>query len=135
MGTRSEQVEAIAPRSLLTERARKRLAEMVNVEGVSIAAAAVEFGAGWHTASAAAAGYRSALLDRLDHAVIVVDHFHAIKLATTAIDDVRRQSEVRTRLGVHMTARRANIVPVEEDADRNPRVSKPRKISIQALSA
>jgi transposase len=48
--TWSEHVNAIGSRALLSERARRRLAEMVNVDGVSTAAAAVEFGVGWHTA-------------------------------------------------------------------------------------
>jgi transposase len=174
--TWSEHVEAIAARASLTERARRRLAAMVNIDGCSIAAAAVEFGVGWHTANAAvaeytdpavddprrlegvvgvgvdekrflnatsehrtvyttqivdldrhrlldvvegrsrnvladwlaergpqwcaritlatldpAAGYRAALLERLPNATTVVDHFHAIGLANTAIDDVRRR--------------------------------------------
>ena len=48
-----ETIDAIAPKASLTNRARVRLAEMVNVDGMSIAAAAVEFGIGWHTANAA----------------------------------------------------------------------------------
>ena len=171
--TWSEHIEAVAPRASVTERARTRLAEMVNVEGASIAAAAAEFGVGWHTANAAvaaytdpviddpdrlegvcaigvdekrflnatpehrtefttqivdldrhlllevlsgrsrdvlgdwldgitlatldpAAGYRRALLDHLPNATLVVDHFHAIKLANTAIDDVRRRVQQAT---------------------------------------
>lgn len=39
----------------MTERAGVRLAEMVNLDGLSIAAAAAEFGVGWHTATTAAA--------------------------------------------------------------------------------
>jgi len=38
-----------------------------------------------------AAGYRRALLDHLERATLVVDHFHAIKLDNTAIDDIRRR--------------------------------------------
>jgi transposase len=176
VSTWTERIDAIAPRAVLSERARQRLARMVNVEGFSIAAAAVEFGVGWHTANAAvgehtdphvddparlegvrgigvdekrflnatathrtvfttqivdldshrlleviggrsrdvlagwlaergerwceqitlatldpAAGYRSALIEHLPNATLVVDHFHAIKLANTAIDDVRRR--------------------------------------------
>ncbi len=172
MTTWSETCSEIAPRASLTARARARLAEMVNVGGDSIAAAAAAFGVGWHTAHQAviehshpavddpdrlegvtaigvdekrflnatpehrtvfttqivhldrhrlldviegrsrdvlddwlaarndawcdrivlatldpAAGYRRALLDHLDHATLVVDHFHASKLANTAIDD------------------------------------------------
>lgn len=55
--TWSEPVEAVPPRASLTERARARLAEMVNVDGFSIAAAAAEFGVGWHTANPAVADY------------------------------------------------------------------------------
>ena len=179
--TWSETCPEIAPRASLTGRARARLAEMVNVGGDSVAAAAAAFGVGWHTAHQAvidytdpavddagrlggvtaigvdekrflnatpghhtvfttqivdldrhrlldvikgrsrdvladwltergddwcdqivlatldpAAGYRRALLDHLDHATLVVDHFHAIKLANTAIDDVRRRVQQTT---------------------------------------
>ncbi len=183
MRTWSGQIGAIAARASLTERARARLAEMVNTEGVSIAAAAVEFGVGWHTANTAvadytdpavddphrldgvvgigvdekrflnanrehrtifttqivdldrhrlldvvegrsrdvldqwlterdtdwceqitlatldpAAGYRLALVEGLPNATLVVDHFHAVKLANTAIDDTRRRVQ-QTTLG------------------------------------
>jgi transposase len=179
--TWSEHVEAIAPRASLTERARRRAAERVNVEGFSIAATAVEFGVGWHTANAAvadytdphvedpdrlkgvrgigvdekrflnatathrtmfttqivdldrhrlldvvpgrsrdvladwltdrgahwcdqitlatldpAAGYRAALIQHLPNATLVVDHFHAVKLANAAIDDIRRRVQHET---------------------------------------
>jgi len=171
-----EHFDGIAQRASLTERARRRLAGMVNTEGMSIAAAALEFGVGWHTANVAvaeftdpviddpdrlenvtaigvdekrflnatpehrttfttqivdldrhrvldviegrsrdvlkawfddrgdewcarialatldpAAGYRAALIDHLPNATLVVDHFHGIKLANNAIDDVRRR--------------------------------------------
>ena len=174
--TWSEHVDAIAPRASLTERARERLASMVNIDGFSIAAAGVEFGVGWHTANNAvaeytdpavddpdrldgvrgigvdekrflnataehrtvfttqivdldrhrlldvvqgrsrdvladwldergpdwcaqitlatldpAAGYRAALVEHLPNATLVVDHFHAVKLANAAIDDIRRR--------------------------------------------
>jgi transposase len=38
-------------------------------------------------------GYATALTDRLIDATIVVDHFHAIRLANQAIDDVRRRTQ------------------------------------------
>lgn len=38
-----------------------------------------------------AAGYRAALIEHLANATLVVDHFHGIKLANKAIDDVRRR--------------------------------------------
>ena len=55
--TWSEQIDAIAPRAVLTERARQRIADMVNTEGSSVAAAAVEFGVGWHAAHDAVIDY------------------------------------------------------------------------------
>ena len=179
--TWSEHTDAIGSRASLTGRARVRIAAMVNVEGDSIAAAAAEFGVGWHTANTAvaehtdpavddparlegvraigvdekrflnataehptifttqivdldrrrlldvvegrsrkvlgdwladrgddwcegitlatldpAAGYRRALLDALPNATLVVDHFHAIGLANSAIDDVRRRVQQET---------------------------------------
>lgn len=54
VNTFSEMSEAIAARAVLTQRARKRLADMVNVDGDSIAAAAC-FGVGRHTANVALA--------------------------------------------------------------------------------
>jgi len=42
--TWSEQIDAIAPRAVLTERARQRIADMINIEWASVAAAAAEFG-------------------------------------------------------------------------------------------
>jgi len=176
-----ETSDQVAPRASLTERARRRIATMVNVDGDSIAAAAAELGVGWATANAAvaeytdphiedparlddvtaigvdekrflnaapdrrttfttqvfdldrgrlleviegrsadvlgdwltergeqwcnqitlatldpAAGYRAAMRQHLPNAVRVVDHFHAIKLANTAIDDVRRRVQQDT---------------------------------------
>jgi transposase len=179
--TWSERTPEIRPRAVLTERARIRLAEMVNVGGDSIAAAAATFGVGWHCANQAvadftdphiddddrlegveaigvdekrflnatptsrtvyttqivdldrhlvldvvegrsrdvldrwlrqrgtewcdrirlatldpAAGYRNALTEHLPRATLVVDHFHAIRLANQAIDDVRRRVQQET---------------------------------------
>ena len=181
VSTWSETTPQIAARASLTERARVRLAHVVNVEGFSIAAAAAEFGVGWHCANQAvtvhtdpvvddlarlehvraigvdekrflnatptartrfttqivdldthrvldvvegrsktvlgdwldqrgeqwcnriclatldpAAGYRAALLEHLPNATLVVDHWHAIKLACTAIDDIRRRVQQAT---------------------------------------
>jgi transposase len=181
VATWSEHVDAIACRASMTERARARLAEMVNDEGTSIAAAGGEFGVGWHTANTAvadytdpavddparldgvraigvdekrflnataehhttyttqivdldrhrlldvipgrsrdvlgawlagrgdewraaitlatldpAAGYRAALIEHLPHATLVVDHFHAVRLANRAIDDIRRRVQQAT---------------------------------------
>jgi len=59
-------IDAIAPRASLTERARERLAAMVNIDGFSIAAAALEFGVGWHAANAAVADYTDPAVDDPD---------------------------------------------------------------------
>ena len=66
MNTWSETTGAIAARAVLTERARRRLAEMVNVDGDSIAGAAGEFGVGWHTANQAVADYTDPHIDDSD---------------------------------------------------------------------
>jgi hypothetical protein len=55
--TWSEQLDLIAHRASLTERARERLAAMVNIDGFSMAAAAMEYGVDWHAANAAVADY------------------------------------------------------------------------------
>ncbi len=38
-------------------------------------------------------GYANGLLAHLGHATVVVDHFHAVRLANKAIDDVRRRTQ------------------------------------------
>jgi transposase len=43
-------------------------------------------------------GYASALVTPLGHATVVVDHFHAIRLANTAVDQARRRTQ-QTTLG------------------------------------
>ncbi|MGI8515706.1 MAG: transposase family protein [Acidimicrobiia bacterium] len=64
--TWSEVSREIAPRAVLTERARRRLAEMVNVDGDSIAGAAGFFGVGWHAANRAVADYTDPEIDDQD---------------------------------------------------------------------
>src|SRR5690606_11269904 len=61
--TWSERTPEIRPRAVLTERARIRLAEMVNVGGDSIAAAAATFGVGWHCANQAVADFTDPHID------------------------------------------------------------------------
>jgi transposase len=41
-------------------------------------------------------GYASALVVPLGHATVVVDHFHAIKLANTVVDQIRRRTQQAT---------------------------------------
>jgi transposase len=41
-------------------------------------------------------GYASALMAPLGHATVVVDHFHAIRLANTVVDQVRRRVQQAT---------------------------------------
>jgi transposase len=38
-------------------------------------------------------GYASALVAPLGHARVVVDHFHAVKLANTVVDQIRRRTQ------------------------------------------
>jgi transposase len=173
--------DQIAPRAVLTRRARAEICRRVGQAGDSVAAVAREFGIGWHTAMGAVIehgtpliddpdrlgapsalgldetsflraspthprqlvtglvdldrhllldvvagrsgpvvrdwldqraqdwvrgidvavidpfrGYATALADRLREATIVVDHFHAIRLANATIDDVRRRVQNET---------------------------------------
>jgi transposase len=41
-------------------------------------------------------GYASALVAPLGHATVVVDHFHAVRLANTVVDQVRRRTQQAT---------------------------------------
>ena len=41
-------------------------------------------------------GYHNALVSRLPRATVTIDHFHAIKLANAAVDDVRRRVQRET---------------------------------------
>ena len=41
-------------------------------------------------------GYASALVAPLGHAAVVVDHFHAVRLANTVVDQVRRRVQQAT---------------------------------------
>jgi len=180
-GTWSEMHDEIAPRALLTRRARIEMCRRVGQDGDSVAAVAAEFGVGWHTAMGTVIehgrplvddpdrlgapsalgldetsylragpthprvmitgfvdldrhklldvvqgrsgqvvrdwldqrpapwldgvevavvdpfrGYATGLADRLPDATVVVDHFHAIRLANAAIDDVRRRVQQST---------------------------------------
>ena len=174
--TWSEETDGIAPRAVLTERAREETCRRVGAEGQSVAQVARSFGVGWHTAMAAVrdhgrprvdhlsrlrrptaigldetsflaanpahptllvsgfvdldrhrlidvvpgrsaeavstwlaakpprwlAGIRTAVIDPysgyarglaegLPNARLVVDHFHAVRLANQALDEVRRR--------------------------------------------
>lgn len=60
-----------------------------------------ERGEGWLEAVGVVAldpfrGYASGLLSRLDHATVVLDHFHAVRLANEAVNDVRRRTQNET---------------------------------------
>ena len=179
--TWSEETDAIAPRAVLTERARAEICRRVGRDGHSVAQVAREFGVSWHTAmqavwdhgrpridhlsrlrqpsaigidetsflaanaghptllvtgfvdldrhrlidvvagrSAAAvstwlgakpprwlqgittavidpySGYARGLAEGLPHARLVVDHFHAVRLANQALDEVRRRTQQAT---------------------------------------
>ena len=179
--TWSEETDAIAPRAMLTERARAEICRRVGAEGHSVASVARAFGVGWHTAMEAVrdhgrprvdhlsrlrrpaaigldetsflaanaahptllvsgfvdldrhrlidvvagrsaeavstwlrakpprwlagigtavidpySGYARGLADGLPTARLVVDHFHAVRLANQALDEVRRRVQQAT---------------------------------------
>jgi hypothetical protein len=94
MRTWSEHVDAVAARASSTERARRRLADMVNIDGLSIAAAAVEFGVGWHTAHAAVADYTDPM---------VVDPHQLEGVAGIGVDEKRFSNATATRRTVFTT--------------------------------
>ncbi len=181
VGTWWEQTDGIAPRAVLTERARAEICRRVGRDGHSVAQLAREFGVSWHVAmeavrdhgrprvdhlsrlrlptaigidetsflaanathptllvtgfvdldrhrlidvvpgrSAAAvstwlgakpprwldgiatavidpyAGYARGLAEGLPHVRLVVDHFHAVRLANQALDEVRRRTQQST---------------------------------------
>jgi transposase len=181
VATWSEEVDEIAPRAALTERARAEVCRLVGEAGRSVAEVARAFGVSWHTAMAAVrdhgrprvdhlsrlgapsalgvdetafltanfahptllvtgfvdldrhrlldvvegrtaqgvrdwlgarpapwlaaiatvtldpyAGYARGLADGLPHADLVVDHFHAVRLANAAVDDIRRRVQQDT---------------------------------------
>ena len=179
--TWSEDTDAIAPRAVLTERARAEICRRVGRDGHSVAQVARAFGVGWHTAMHAVrdhgrprvdhlsrlglpaaigldetsflaanashptllvtglvdldhhrlidvvpgrsavgvstwlqakperwlagiatavidpySGYARGLAEGLAHAALVVDHFHAVRLANQALDEVRRRTQQAT---------------------------------------
>jgi transposase len=180
-GTWTERHEAIGPRAVLTERARREACRRVGEDEDSVAGVARWLGVGWHTVMAAVRdygeplvndparldgvtalgldetrflaatprhptvfvtgfvdvhrarlldvapgrsgvvvsswldarpsdwlagidtvaldpfrGYANGLVAHLGHARVVIDHFHAVKLANTAIDDARRRVQQET---------------------------------------
>ena len=180
--TWSEDIDEIAPRAALTERARAEICRLVGQAGRSVAEVARAFGVSWHTAMTAVrdhgrprvdhlsrlgapaalgvdetaflaatpthptllvtgfvdldrhrlidvvegrtaagvrdwlaarpapwrqtiatvtldpyAGYARGMADGLPHADLVIDHFHAIRLANAALDEVRRRVQHETR--------------------------------------
>jgi transposase len=74
MGTWSEESDEIAPRAVLTERARAEMCRRVGPGETSVAAVARDFGVSWHTAMAAV----------IDHGQPRVDHLARLG-APTAI--------------------------------------------------
>jgi transposase len=62
-------------------------------------------------------GYASALVAPLGHATVVVDHFHAIKLANMVVDQVRRRTQQAT-LGASGPQARSAVPHPQAAADR-----------------
>ena len=65
MGTWSEESDEIAPRAVLTERARAEIARRVGLGEQSVARAAKSFGVGWHAAMAAVWDHGQPRVDHL----------------------------------------------------------------------
>ena len=65
MGTWSEESDEIAPRAVLTERARAEIARRVGLGEQSVARAAKNFGVGWHAAMAAVWDHGQPRVDHL----------------------------------------------------------------------
>jgi transposase len=65
MGSWSEESDEIAPRAVLTERARAEIARRVGVGEQSVTRAAKAFGVGWHTAMAAVWDHGQPRVDHL----------------------------------------------------------------------
>src|ERR671932_1609906 len=63
--TWSEETDGIAPRAVLTERAREETCRRVGAEGQSVAQVARSFGVGWHTAMAAVRDHGRPRVDHL----------------------------------------------------------------------
>ena len=102
--TWSEDVDGVAPRAALTERAREEVRRRVGRDAHSVAETARAFGVSWHTATAAVRdhglrskpeqwrdgivtvaidpyrGYARAVADALPEAGLVVDHFHVVRV-------------------------------------------------------
>jgi transposase len=62
-------------------------------------------------------GYASALVAPLGHARVVVDHFHAVRLANTVVDQVRRRTQQAT-LGHRGRKPRSAVPDPQAAADR-----------------
>jgi transposase-like protein len=65
VGTWSEEVDDIAPRAALTERARAEICRLAGEAGHSVAQVARDFGVGWHTAMAAVRDHGRPRVDHL----------------------------------------------------------------------
>jgi transposase len=65
VATWSEDIDEIAPRAALTERARGEICRLVGETGRSVAEVARAFGVGWHTAMAAVRDHGRPRVDHL----------------------------------------------------------------------
>jgi len=94
----SEEVDEIAPRSCLTERARAEICRRVGEGGDSVAEVAKAFGVGWHTAWAAVVDHGKPRVDHLSRigapsalgvdetAFLKANHEHPTLLVTGFVD-------------------------------------------------
>jgi transposase len=116
VGTWSEEVDDIAPRAALTERARAEICRLVGEAGHSVAQVARDFGVGWHTAMAAVRDHGRPRVDHLsrlgapralgvdEHSFLAATAEHPTLLVTGFVDlDRHRLLDVvpgRTAQGV-----------------------------------
>lgn len=94
----SEEVDAIAARACLTERARAEICRRVGADGHSVAQVARAFGIGWHTAMAAVRDHGRPRVDHLSRigaptalgvdetSFLRANHSHATLLVTGFVD-------------------------------------------------
>jgi transposase len=116
VATWSEEVDEIAPRAALTERARAEICRLVGEAGHSVAEVARSFGVGWHTALAAVRDHGRPRVDHLsrlgaptalgldEHSFLAANSEHPTLLVTGFVDlDRHRLLDVvegRTAQGV-----------------------------------
>jgi transposase len=108
--TWTETSDAIRPRCVLTERARREACRRVGQDGHTVAAVAAEFGVGWGTIMAAVSDYGQPLVD--DEARL--DDVDTVGVDETAFLAATPQSGTRFATGIVALNGRARLLDVVE---------------------